>query len=140
MSSRERWTVYPLLFLTLGMTLKDKVTRQINTDRIECKTLLVTDRQGNPRVIVAPTDDGGIVQTVAAKPSVNAILGHYNSRVGLMLIDSDNKVFPLAAPPLRQQPNRAPKDDSAEEPRASPKMRDPSQPDSRDDEGSDNAK
>ncbi len=40
MTDRERWTVYPLLFLALGISLKDKLARSVETDRIECKTLV----------------------------------------------------------------------------------------------------
>lgn len=40
MTDRERWTVYPLLFLTLGISLKDKVMRSVETDRVACKTLV----------------------------------------------------------------------------------------------------
>ena len=46
MSSRERWTVYPLLFLTLGIALKDKVTRSVDTDLVVCQRLFVTDQLG----------------------------------------------------------------------------------------------
>lgn len=46
MSERERWIVYPLLFLTLGVSLRDKVTHTTSVDHIDaelirCKALLV---------------------------------------------------------------------------------------------------
>ena len=54
MSNRERWTVYPLIFMTLGIAVKDKITRLVQTDSVVCRELKVTDRQGKPQVIVAP--------------------------------------------------------------------------------------
>ena len=54
MSNRERWTVYPLIFMTLGIAVKDKITRVVQTDSVVCRELKVTDRQGKPQVIVAP--------------------------------------------------------------------------------------
>ena len=62
MSNRERWTVYPLLFLTLGIALKDKITKRTDTDTVICKNLVVTDRQGAQQVIVSSNPAGGIVQ------------------------------------------------------------------------------
>jgi hypothetical protein len=45
MSSRERWILYPLLFLTLGITMRDKVipprltAEEITVDKIRCNYL-----------------------------------------------------------------------------------------------------
>ena len=100
MSNRERWTVYPLLFLTLGIALTDKVTRRIDTDFVRCKTLLVTNRQGEPRVIVAPTADGGIVEAHAATAGINVILGQTNSMAGLMFSDANHRLLTRFAIPL----------------------------------------
>ncbi len=36
MSNRERWVVYPLLFLSLGVALRDKVKTEINIEQIAC--------------------------------------------------------------------------------------------------------
>jgi hypothetical protein len=63
MTDRERWTVYPLLFLALGVSLKDKMLRSVNTDEVRCKTmvcneLLVAGAQGTVDVRAA----GGSVQ------------------------------------------------------------------------------
>lgn len=46
MSERERWTIYPLLFLALGASLKDKILpdRDIEATLIRCQQLEVVDR------------------------------------------------------------------------------------------------
>ena len=69
MSSRERWTVYPLLVLTLGIALTDKVTRQIDTDRIVCRKLVVADRP-------------------VGQQKVDILGGRYGALTGLMFFDS----------------------------------------------------
>ena len=43
MTDRERWTVYPLLFLALGVTLRDKITATIETHDVVAKNLVLTD-------------------------------------------------------------------------------------------------
>ena len=84
MSTRERWIVYPLLFMTLGIALRDKIVppsrfgnmglqlqaneitgRHINCnelhvktvvcDRVDCHALLVDGPSGRP-VVLAGTD------------------------------------------------------------------------------------
>jgi hypothetical protein len=118
MNSRERWTVYPLLFLTLGIALTDKLTRQVQTDRViskhllqtdrvVCKNLLVTDRQGKPQVVVTATAGGGIVQTQANGPGLNVVLGHYPTVAGLWFTNAnDVPVGPslIIPTPRRQRP------------------------------------
>ncbi len=93
MSSRERWTVYPLLFLTLGIALKDKIVKLVNVDTVICKTLEVTDQQGNARVIVSSNASGGIVK--ADNPQgVSVAVGHYANRAGLMFLDPRGNLVP----------------------------------------------
>ena len=41
MSSRERWTIYPLLFLALGVSLRDKITSTLDLRSITCEELTV---------------------------------------------------------------------------------------------------
>jgi hypothetical protein len=75
MSSRERWTVYPLLFLTLGIALTDKITQQVRTRQVVCQSLLVTDPGGKPQVIV----------------------GQIGSLVGMMFADPNGRIRPSLA-------------------------------------------
>ncbi|MCE5267405.1 MAG: hypothetical protein LLG00_05915 [Planctomycetaceae bacterium] len=77
MSTRERWIVYPLLFLTLGAVLRDKLvgSREVRAERVvcerlesiqaECGRLVVVGANGRP-VILAGTDSqshGGAIAT-----------------------------------------------------------------------------
>lgn len=39
MSERERWIVYPLLFLALGASLRDKLIKQTLSDKVICEEL-----------------------------------------------------------------------------------------------------
>ena len=93
MSTRERWIIYPLLFLTLGIVLRDKIVPQghfqaselaagrihcgqLQVDQtiaaggltargIQCGELVITGQNGRPTVVVG-TDlktKGGVVTT-----------------------------------------------------------------------------
>jgi hypothetical protein len=58
MTERERWTVYPLLFLALGVALKDKMVRSVNTDEVHakkvvCSELVVAEPGSNKQVRLA---------------------------------------------------------------------------------------
>jgi hypothetical protein len=96
MSNRERWTVYPLLFLTLGIALTDKITRQVRTDIVVCKTLRVTDRTGEgQQVIISSNPGGGILRAQGNNQGLNVVLGHANQLVGLMFTDANDKPIGL---------------------------------------------
>jgi len=45
MTERERWVVYPLLFLALGAALRDKFRDSTTLKSIKCQELLVIDEQ-----------------------------------------------------------------------------------------------
>ena len=57
MSTRERWIVYPLLFLALGAALRDKIIGKIEIPQLEvkeavkCGTLFVMGPNGQPAVL-----------------------------------------------------------------------------------------
>ncbi len=55
MTSRERWTVYPLLFLALGLAVRAAVLTDerlaepletVEAERVECRSLIVRDADG----------------------------------------------------------------------------------------------
>jgi hypothetical protein len=81
MSTRERWIVYPLLFMTLGIALREKIVppnrlhvSQVVCDRLqstqsECRTLLVVGPNNRP-VVIAGTDGAtlaGTIETFSAR-------------------------------------------------------------------------
>jgi len=39
MTERERWVVYPLLLLSLGIALRDKITQSVNLHEVSCDVL-----------------------------------------------------------------------------------------------------
>jgi len=45
MSERERWVVYPLLFLALGAALRDKLVDRTTTKSIVCQELTIVDEE-----------------------------------------------------------------------------------------------
>lgn len=85
MTHRERWTVYPLLFLSLGVALRDEFVPTLEADLIRCRGMVVTgadgadlvrldggrhggrlelnDGQGRPLVILERGAKGGAVIT-----------------------------------------------------------------------------
>ena len=66
MTSGERWTVYPLIFLALGFAVRAAVLSEersaasvpdvVEADRVECRELLVRDDDGEVLLHVAPSD------------------------------------------------------------------------------------
>lgn len=63
MSTRERWIVYPLLFLTLGITMRDKVVPpdlkplSVDTDEIRCRTLRADSVRCGDLTVVGKQDN-----------------------------------------------------------------------------------
>lgn len=84
MTERERWVVYPLLFLALGASLRDKLGGSLTAKRIVCQELLIEDEPtGNqsprPLAILKRTDplsDGrsAAVLAVDGEVQVNGIV------------------------------------------------------------------
>ena len=95
MSTRERWIVYPLLFLALGAALRDKLLNKIEVSRLQCdwlqvnglatceavqcgqsacrelmcRELIVTGPTGRPAVVAGTNPqlgNGGIVRTFSS--------------------------------------------------------------------------
>lgn len=67
MSERERWIVYPLLFLTLGVSLRDRMIRPIE-DEVRCRRLVVYDANHRRVAEIAPMEVSvhGAAETVHA--------------------------------------------------------------------------
>ncbi len=134
MSSRERWTVYPLLFLTLGIALKDKVTRSLDTDQVVCHRLFVTDQLGNSQVVLGATPQGGLATMEGVRRGVDVSVGHFSNQVsGLLITDGNRKPIQGFLVPSTAQAttprDRRRKGPSSEEPRSDSDPADDSNPD-----------
>jgi hypothetical protein len=138
MSSRERWTVYPLLFLTLGIALKDKLTRVVdtpfvkarvvNSQQLICRQLAVTDPAGRIQVQIEATPQGGLARFNAPRPGVSVAVGHFpetslgdfrGELSGLFISDVNGRGLPgflvrtnaqvkVSPPPVETPPEEAP--------------------------------
>ena len=93
MTDRERWTVYPLLFLTLGIAVKDKIENRSNVDTVLCNTIKVHDRNGREQVVITSTPAGGLVRTHGTKTGVNVLVGHVENLAGIMFVDAAGNMY-----------------------------------------------
>jgi hypothetical protein len=73
MSDRERWIVYPLLFLAIGLSLRTKafvetgqikVNQVVDAEQINCRRLIVQNEKGEPLMGLGSSTDGstGVIQ------------------------------------------------------------------------------
>src|ERR1700732_4454850 len=98
MSDRERWTVYPLLFLTLGISVKDKIVKTVTADKVQCNVLVVGDRAGKDRIVLGTTPTGGILQMQGDKELRNILL-RSSETPGLVFVDArGNAHLPILVP------------------------------------------
>jgi len=93
MTERERWIVYPLLFLTLGIAVKDKIAGRSTADTVLCNTLVVHDRKGKEQVVISSTPDGGQVVTLDGKNALGVLVGHTEKLAGLMFVDGRGRLI-----------------------------------------------
>jgi len=75
MSERERWIVYPLLFLALGASLRDKLFDQMMSRRIVCQELIVTeDGRGGRESMRVLARIGATEPTATGRPAGNLFI------------------------------------------------------------------
>ncbi len=91
MSNRERWIIYPLLFLTLGIAMRDKIVPPrlkarevvvvsagapgaVTADVIRCKHLEIVDRDKTPRVRMGITAQQAGVVEILKKDQQQAVV------------------------------------------------------------------
>jgi hypothetical protein len=126
MTIGERWRVYPLLFLTLGIAVKDKLIKVVSTDNVVCKAvntekvicnlLVVTDPKGREQALISATPAGGILRVHGNGNNPTILLGHTEKLYGLIFADAKgNLVNPTIAlptqPPQRDPPAASPSAD-----------------------------
>jgi hypothetical protein len=89
MSTRERWIVYPLLFLALGTAIKPKL---VPAERVSCRKLEVVDQDLQPRIrLTAGASDEGAIRIInrSGQPVV-VLRSDAATRAGLMETLSDD--------------------------------------------------
>lgn len=74
MTERERWIVYPLLFLALGTALRDKLSEQTNTKLIRCQELVVTGEEIGGKEGEVLVHISAVKRTSAESPHLGQIL------------------------------------------------------------------
>lgn len=100
MSNRERWIIYPLLFLALGTSLKSKITRTLTVDEVRCRTLIAEQRVWCKTLIAkqrpgqsGPSDEAGnhvIIGLMETKSGENI-----RNVTGVFLVDPEGNIFPV---------------------------------------------
>ena len=79
MSTRERWIVYPLLFLAIGLGLRSGIylsgieqQNRLDIGMLQCNELRVVDEQGRPRIFIHTDnrDRSGVVDIIGAEGQV----------------------------------------------------------------------
>lgn len=89
MSTRERWIVYPLLFLALGTAIKPKL---VPAERVSCRRLEVVDEELQPRIrLTAGASDEGEIRIInqSGQPVV-MLKSDAKTRAGLIETLNDN--------------------------------------------------
>jgi hypothetical protein len=63
MSNRERWVVYPLLFLAISLSIKTQLSqaRLVDTDIVQCRRLIVSSSEKQPRVELIGGEHSGVL-------------------------------------------------------------------------------
>jgi hypothetical protein len=141
MTERERWVVYPLLFLALGAGLRDKLFDQTRSKSIECQELTVSaeEQAGRPPIPLARIgafDRSTSDKSPAGQMLINGQLVVESVRAGAVYADrvfSDNYVYhgvPFAPTILRALPHIMPQTAPAPQPSETPaQASEPSAPD-----------
>ncbi len=113
MSERERWIIYPLLFLALGAALRDKLIKQTTADKVICEELWaerimcgsVRVMQGNQTMALlrGNTLTVGAVDAVSMRQNGQPVLSlspRYRQTPGIQIPGTPPTDPPLS-PPLR---------------------------------------
>lgn len=125
MTERERWIVYPLLFLALGAALRDKLSEHTKTRSLECQELIVYGEDGPGQPPVPLVQIGGIKRSSADQPHLGQVIvnglvqanemhagGVQAQDIQAARVNADNYFFhriPLS-PVMRAVPGAAPVD------------------------------
>jgi len=105
MTTRERWVVYPLLFLTLGIALRDKILppaqfsaekircNKLETAQAECQMVTAGSPAGNVGVRMGATANGGRLEVLGPSGKVLVLVGaELGGRAGFVETLTPNQV------------------------------------------------
>ena len=83
MTDRERWTIYPLLVLSIGMQVRDKLIppTTIRTQSIHCQALTIGNGDKTPRILASAN---GTVQVLGADNKPRVVLGIAPNNAGVV--------------------------------------------------------
>jgi hypothetical protein len=92
MSERERWVIYPLLFLALGAALRDKLSNSTTAKSIKCQELYVVDEKplGNEVVIARIGRNESVEDATSSE-------GEFKLNGQLQIVDRDTSGKQLTA-------------------------------------------
>jgi hypothetical protein len=98
MTDRERWIVYPLLFLSIGLAMHNDIALQVAGDSsaIRCKSLEIVGPEGKPTVQITSTTEGdGLIETSDAQGNRLSRISPNAAGATLELYDRDGKTFAM---------------------------------------------
>ncbi|MBN1396042.1 MAG: hypothetical protein JW959_13550 [Pirellulales bacterium] len=120
MSTRERWIVYPLLFLTLGIAVRNYflptgrlAVGDLRAERISCGEMVVFGPNGRPAVIADASPDsvaGGHVITLDRLGRPTGFMG----RTSISIQKRSAHETPPAQQPSEEEKPEQPPDDRKE--------------------------
>jgi hypothetical protein len=116
MSDRERWIVYPLLFLSLGLTLKPKFTHELEVPHIHCRSITCGDEEAGSFLRLQSDRLGPIVNFYHPGP-VNEQFPIFAYDSKRQPIQIGNVVIHHEPPPAAKTPPTTPSDANAKKPR-----------------------
>jgi hypothetical protein len=99
MSDRERWIVYPLLLLAIGLAMGNRLVLQDEehggeTDVIRCRGLEILGPEGKPTISLSTSEKGnGMVEVGDAQGQLQSRLSANASGATLELLDRDAKLY-----------------------------------------------
>lgn len=104
MSERERWIVYPLVFLALGAAIRDKIARAVVTDDLHCKRIYCQDLVAGGDVacyalrVVDPENEQSVLAGLESAQLRPAQGDEPSRRLGILKLNNQSVVVVLGIP------------------------------------------
>jgi hypothetical protein len=101
MSERERWIVYPLLFLALGASLRDKFSPLTSSKIIECQELRVVEEDPTGREQSRVLAKLGRTEPTASHRSSGLLVVDGDASIGGQLVVQEVPIVPMLQNPVQ---------------------------------------